>query len=69
MGALRRAGCRRGLTLGGATGETGDCTLGSGTGGLSARPRIVATLEKAFRIGGPKERGAGEAVEDLSLRR
>ena len=53
-----------GLTLGGVTGFTlGDgagLSFGSdlkGRGGETARPRMAATLEKALRMGGPKDRG------------
>ena len=50
-------------TLGGDTGTLGGFTGNSGggevrVGGVMARRRIPATFAKAFRIGGPKERGA-----------
>ena len=63
-GGLGVGGGTRG-TLGGAKGRIFDGTLGSGTGGLIARPIMAATLAKAFRMGGPKERGVAAAVADL----
>ena len=57
-------------TLGGARGSgSGAIGIGSGViggGGATAWPRILATSANAFRIGGPKERGAavGEAADD-----
>ena len=41
-------------TLGGGTGTIAG---GTGKGGAMAQPRMVATLAKAFRIGGPNSRG------------
>ena len=64
------AGDGSNTTLGGARGS-GSVGIGigigaNGGGGATARPRILATWAKAFRIGGPKERGAavGEAADD-----
>ena len=53
-----------GTTLGGGTGAgtTGGVgTLGGATGvagGVMARPRMSATLAKALRMGGPKDKGS-----------
>ena len=51
-------------TLGGARGRSFNGTLGSGAGGRIALPSRAATLAKALRMGGPKERGIANAVAD-----
>jgi hypothetical protein len=61
LGGDARAGTAGTMgTLGGDTGAgaTGAVGGGTGTGGLTLRRRISATLAKALRMGGPKASGS-----------